>query len=220
MLAARVLSTLKDRWLVHHHIRIFRKVIATRPSAYPGFEIVRHEPGDPAVADLYRKWRRNVGDEQIRQRFERGSRFYTFQKRGEPIASTWIVCDGRHFVDELGLFFPVAADELWQRDTFVLPGFRKRWVYGDFLDNMLARVYPQARVTWADINAENSSSIRAVTKYGHEPVADFQAFHCMRRVLFRSEWPVRAGWNTGYRVDKRLLYTGAAYWKYIEDHMV
>lgn len=198
---------------------LMRCVLAERPAAAKGFELVSFERWNPDVLEIHRSLGRELPEARLRQRFTRGLRWYVLQSEGASLAATWAVAAGERFVDELALGFPVSDGAHWWRDIFVAPAARGRGVFTALLDGVLARDFPATREMWSMVYQDNRPSMRAHEKRGFVPVCEYDVLRILDRLALRLRWPRTRALGSAYQPERRLVWTGAQYRRFIADRL-
>ncbi len=211
------LTTIKQL-CVYEEIVILRKRISLPPD-HPEFNLVAHKAHDPSTFDLYQRLGRGSSEAHLNARYAQGLRFYELKKKEKTMATTWIVLPGRRFIDEVGYHFPVDEKALWLRDIFVLPHARGQRIFSIFLDILLHRVFSGARVMWSDTESKNTASLKAHLHYGFDVTDTLRVLHLAETVMFRLKAPAQVEYLSGFKVNRRVLYTGSAYRKYKGEHI-
>ncbi len=135
------------------------------------------------------------------------------------MATAWIVLPGKRFIDEIGYSFVVDTGDLWLRDIYVCPHSRGHRVFAMFLDALLHRFFAGFRVIWSDVERRNASCLRAHLHYGFECTDTLRVFHLAEAIMFRLKRPIQKRCLFGFKVNRRLLYTGRAYREYKEKEI-
>ena len=200
--------------------RTFVLLLAERPSFRPTAYTVIEKTGDvSAVTETYRKMLRSIELVQVERRFAHGLRYFELQNHAETIATTFIVCRGTRFVDELGLHFAVPDNSIWLRDAFVSPQFRGHGVFEQLFDELLHTVFPGVTTMWSDTTSTNAASLRAHAKYGFREVGRLRALTLLRTLMWRGRRHGLASPCDGYQVQRRFLWLGSGFRAYCERHL-
>jgi GNAT superfamily N-acetyltransferase len=214
-----MLSNLRRFVLKREGAALMRCVVGKPPISPRGFELVSHERFHSDLVTLHRALGRAVTEARLQLRFARGLRFYALEEEGRTLATTWAVVEGERFVDEIALGFPVSNDVLWWRDIFVAAEARGRGVFSALLDAVLAKEFRGKREMWSAVYVRNHPSMRAHQKRGFAVVCEYDVLHLMRVVTIRLRWPRTQPVGSAYQPERRLIWRGPRYRRFIADHL-
>lgn len=198
---------------------LMRCVIEETPSPRRELELVRHDRWHPELLVLHQSLERETSEQRLRQRFARGLRFYTLGHNGATLATAWAVVEGERFVDELAVGFPVSDRLHWWRDIFVAPRARGRGLFAEILDAVLARDFAGKREMWSAVNLRNPPSLQAHRKRGFLPVCEYDVLQLMGWMALRLRWPVGPPVGSAYQPERRVVWTGPRYRRFMADHL-
>ena len=202
------------------HLDRFVLLVAERPPSHPTGCLLVERTGDvSAVVATCRAMSRPVRPARVERRFAQGLRYFELRDGVETVATTFIICRGTRFVDELGLHFPVPEHSIWIRDVFVSPQARGRGVFVQFFDALLRDVFPDVTTIWSDTESSNSPSLRAHGKYGFRVVGYLRALTVARVFLWRIAHPGQVRPCDGYQVQRRFLRVGSEFKSYRERYL-
>jgi hypothetical protein len=112
-----------------HDIAILTLDAANVGALADGLAPTAHEVRDSAgVVAAHAAVEHRVPAIRIQGRLRNGLRFLRFEIGGVPVATTWVVHGGGRYIDELDWLLPISADDLWIRDVFVAPAWRRKRV--------------------------------------------------------------------------------------------
>lgn len=204
------------RAFVRHRVLILCKSFSVPPRPPEALGLVEHHELRPGALHLYRSFGRDMPEERLETRFRHGLRLFELRKGDRSVASTWAVPQGERFVDELGLGFPVRDGILWLRDIFVSPQARGQGLFASLLDAVVAE-FPGTRTLWSAVMSSNHASVRAHERYGHEPVGQYEVLHLLQLVLWRRRWPTGPCGGSSFAFERRVLFTGAEYRRFLAE---
>jgi GNAT superfamily N-acetyltransferase len=207
-----------ERDFVHYRLVILRHTYETAPRPPAGLRVREHVDMAVGAARLYRAFGRRLPLARFDERRRHGLRLFELCEGDRTLAGTWVVPSGERFVDELALGFPVGPRDLWLRDIFVAPGARGRGVFASLLDAVVALEFPQTRTLWSLVTKDNRASLLAHRRYGHQSFAEYEVLHLFRRLLWRRRWPLGPWPGSSFAFPRRLLHTGADYWRFVDEH--
>lgn len=200
----------------------YRKLVLDVPPEHPEYHVIEYSDYDPKVFAINQKFDRGFTEERLKARFDHGLRFYELQKNGETIATKWnVYFNGDRFVDEIGLNFSLGANVTWGRDMFVAPHARGKGIFAIFSDSTIRGFFPTAKAILSVVDIKNKSAIRAHERHGHKVEGILRVLHLAGIIMWRINVivPSECQKITGYKANKRLIFTGRAYQKYVNDHI-
>lgn len=178
-----------------HDIALLRAPArAAHGSALAGMRLREARNGDMAdIVAGHLAHGRRVPQQRIERRFSHGLRFFQLWQGTTLAASTWILQGGSRYIDEVGLAFPIAADEIWIRDVFVAPDLRGKRLYSHLLCAILSELDPQCSTLWSDVDLNNTASMHAHHAYGFRIQMRLRALDIGRWLRLRQlppSWPL------------------------------
>ncbi|MCY7315983.1 MAG: hypothetical protein LH480_10265 [Rubrivivax sp.] len=185
--------------LARLHIYLHDIAVLTRDAGGPKTtrrepSISVHEQTDAAgILAAHKAVGHHIPGRRLQQRLGNGLRFLRMDAAGAPVATTWVVGGGGRYIDELNWLLPMAPDELWVRDVFVMPSWRGRRLFADIATCLADRGDGQPRRVWSDVDWLDAASMRAHQTAGFRVVARVRALDFAGRVRLRSalpSWPL------------------------------
>ncbi len=159
--------------------------------------------------------------EQLISRFTNGLYFYLVQDSNKCIATAWIHPAGQRFVDETGYLLKAAGNSIWLRDVYVIPEYRGRGIFSDFINQISKQYYPAALYMFSDIEKNNLRSKNAHQRCGFKFIATFKVFHFFNSLMIRS--PVDTEKQlinvSGYKPEKRIFITCQNYNRFKTENL-
>jgi GNAT superfamily N-acetyltransferase len=210
--------------VLHYRSDVLLMKKITTLEDHAGWEIVEHTTYDESLWRLYHEFGRPHTPmqlyRQMTQRFSRGLRLFSLAQQGQTLATTWISPGRERFFHEYGYCFHLPADGLWLIDIYVAPAARGQRLFSTFLDVLLARHFPGARIFWSDVAVKDAASLAAHRHYGFQPVGVIQGLRLSGLLLMRTMQLEHAPLVCGFRPERRLLFTGPTYWAFCNPHQV
>jgi GNAT superfamily N-acetyltransferase len=131
-----------------------------------------------------------IRDARLAQRLRNGLWLARFDADGVPVATTWLAdgASGR-YVDELNWLLPMALRDLWLRDVFVAPAWRRRGLFVQMVAALRQWDGGGDRCIWSDVDWDNGPSMRAHEAAGFRVVVRAKALDLFGRLRIRSALP-------------------------------
>lgn len=131
-----------------------------------------------------------IGDARLEQRLRNGLWLVRFDMDGVPVATTWLAggAAGR-YIDELNWLLPMPAPDIWLRDVFVSPAWRRRGLFVQMVRALRELDGGADRRIWSDVDWDNLPSMRAHEAAGFRVVVRVKALDLFGRVRIRSQLP-------------------------------
>ena len=134
-----------------------------------------------------------IPERRMQQRLRNGLRFIRFDLGGVPAATTWLVHGGSRYIDELNWLLPIGAEELWIRDVFVAPAFRRNRLFTGIASALVGLDGGPPRRVWSDVDWVDTASRGAHAAAGFQSVTRVRALDFGGRLRLRSAppaWPL------------------------------
>ena len=131
-----------------------------------------------------------IRDARLAQRLRNGLWLARFDVDGVPVATTWLAGGaGGRYIDELNWLLPMAPRDLWLRDVFVAPAWRRRGLFVQMVAALRQLDGGADRCIWSDVDWDNLPSMRAHEAAGLRVVARAKALDLFGRLRIRSALP-------------------------------
>ncbi len=158
---------------------------------------------------------------QLISRFSNGLYFYLMYDSNKCIATAWIHPKGERFVDETGYILKAADNSIWLRDVYVVPEYRGRGFFSDFIKQISKQYYPAASFMFSDLETSNLKSKNAHQRCGFKFIATFKAYHLFSSLMIRL--PVEPESHLisvfGYKPEKRVCITCQNYSRFRTENL-
>lgn len=177
----------------------------------------------PKIDNIYSETgqKKYYSRKQLISRFSNGLHFYRIQDGNKCIASAWVHPEGKRFVDEVGYILKAADNSVWLRDVYVVPEYRGKGIFSDFIKQISKQYYPAASFMFSDLEANNLKSKNAHQRCGFKFIATFKVFHLFNSLMMRS--PVESEKQlinvSGYKPEKRIFITSQNYSRFRAENL-
>lgn len=133
----------------------------------PELHVVEYTAAQAAqILQLHQQMGHRMSQPRLDQRFRNRLRYFAFHEGETLLGSTWVAIGGGRYVDEVNWYLPIAADQFWVRDVYILPAQRGRGRFAALLKVMAQSQVPGCSGVWSDVDWANQTSMRAHAKAG------------------------------------------------------
>jgi len=163
--AALAIARLKE-WVASGQVLLFFvRAASGEAEARPGLEL---RGATAADADRYA---RDIGTDSpttFRSRLSDGTRCFVVEADGRFVHATWMTTAAA-WTRELGRYFQPPPGDAYVYESFTRPEVRGQGVYPFALTTIAAALAARGtKRVWVGVEADNTASLRAVTKAGFE----------------------------------------------------
>lgn len=211
---------------------IFQKIIEYRHFAFYRYQVSEQSSDANVIIQEFREYGEEVTrihqqmnrehyypPEKLQQRFTRGLHFYVMWQGAHPVATTWFHPQGRRFIDELGYIVESPGGSIWLRDIFVSPECRGQNLFSVLVNQAIAQYYPSTRSVYSDLEAANSSSVKAHLKCGFRPIGSIKAVHLLKTLILRGAANGMALEVEGFKPTHRFCITANQYQNFRTENL-
>ena len=133
----------------------------------PDMRLVAYTASQAAqILQLHQQMGHRMSQSRLDQRFRNQLRYFAFHEGDALLGSSWVAIGGGRYVDEMNWYLPIAADQFWVRDVYLVPAQRGRGRFAALLKLVARSHVPGCSAVWSDVDWVNKNSMRAHVKAG------------------------------------------------------
>ena len=141
------------------------------------------------ILQLHQQMGHRMSQPRMEQRFRNRLRYFALFEGDVLLGSTWVAIGGGRYVDELNWVLPIAPNQFWVRDVYIVPTQRGRGLFPALLKQIARAHVPGCSAAWSDVDWINQPSMRAHAKAGFTVQARLRALDFNGLVRLRGPVP-------------------------------